>query len=617
MLWQAQAASAAGSTPAIGTFGKAKRVLLLFMWGGPAHQDTWDLKPDGPSETRGEFLPIATNVSGLEISEHFPLLARQADKLALIRSVAQEDNNHSTGAHAGLTGRRHTQKKENFSASESDFPHYGSVLSKLRPGSSGLPAFVSLPDVIATTGGAVTPGQGGGMLGRKYDPFQIIDHPDRDDFSIASMVLPDGMHHARLQNRRGLLDQLDRTARLTERSATIATMDAFYSRALDMVLSPAVRSAFDISRLPDRERERYGWHTFGQSVLLARQLLEAGVQLVTVYWHRERATIDSSWDTHAVNFRELKTRLMPVVDRPFAALLEDLAARGMLEDTLVVWNSEFGRTPRINKNAGRDHWGPCNTVVMAGGGVPGGQVYGATDPNSAYPTRDHVTQDDIAATMYHLLGIDPHTLVHDRLGRPFPISLGQPITKLLGGECTATQSEESPPKLLTASAFQPGPLTSMLMQRGRRYLSLDFGDQVTEADWTLTDFESPQGEGSRRYRRLMLSAALAYNGIFYKHFEYGFLALWLRQPRSLANVQITLDGKPIPLPAATLENERDFWQIPFPAGMIATTSTCQLKFVADDPLELRGLAFVGDEIHPRFVAKLSRSADSNPVETQG
>ncbi|MEO1999052.1 MAG: DUF1501 domain-containing protein [Planctomycetaceae bacterium] len=461
------------------TFGRAKRVIMLFMWGGPAHQDTWDLKPDGPAKLRGEFLPISTQVPGMHISEHFPHIAAQADKLAIIRSVGQEDNNHSTGAHAGLTGRRHEVKAENFGARDTDFPHYGSVLSKLRPATGGLPSFVALPDVIATTNGTITPGQFAGILGRRYDPFHITDHPDAAEFSISALKFPQGLNNQRMLGRRSLLQQIDGAARLAERSSVTQSLGAFYQQALDMVLSPTARRAFDLSRVSDAERMRYGWHTFGQSTLLARRLIEAGVQLVTVYWHREKKTVDSSWDTHALNFQELRNRLMPSVDRPIAALLQDLEDRGLLDETLVVWNSEFGRTPKINGNAGRDHWGPCNSVVMAGGGVPGGQVFGASDAAAAYPTRDKVTQDDIAATMYHLLGFEPETPVHDRLGRPFPVALGQPIHRLLGNQSVPRATPGPAPLPVRVPA---APFKQMLINRGRRFVCCNLGTDSGETE---------------------------------------------------------------------------------------------------------------------------------------
>ncbi|MFP6764358.1 MAG: DUF1501 domain-containing protein, partial [Planctomycetaceae bacterium] len=477
-------------------FGRAKRVILLFMWGGPAHQDTWDLKPEGPVENRGEFMPIATSVPGLHISEHFPLIAQQADKLALIRSVGQEDNNHSTGAHAGLTGRRHELKAESFGARQTDFPHYGSVLTNLRPNTSGLPTFVSLPETIATTNGAVTPGQGGGLIGRQFDPFRITEHLDREDFSIDALQLPEAVSLDRMRNRRELLGQVDDVRRLADRSKQVGTLSSFYQKALDMVLAPSVRNAFDLGQASEAERFRYGYHTFGQSVLLAKRLSAAGVQLVTVYWHREKKTVDSTWDTHALNFQELKLRLMPSVDRPIAALLEDLEQSGMLADTLVVWNSEFGRTPRVNARAGRDHWGPCNTVVMAGGGVPGGQIYGASDERAAYPSANKVTQDDIASTLYHLLGFHPETEVHDRLNRPHRIALGEPIYDLLGGEVKAAPGPDPPP----LQRPMIGAFTRMLRERGNRHLACSLGSRHGEETWTLTGWSAPRGEGLAQHR---------------------------------------------------------------------------------------------------------------------
>jgi len=576
------------------TFGKAKRVILLFMWGGPAHQDTWDLKPNGPVELRGEFLPIGTNVPGIHISEHFPLIARQADKIALIRSVGQDDNNHSTGAHAGLTGRRHELKAENFGARDSDFPHYGSVLSKLRPSTTGMPSFVALPDIIATTAGKVTPGQGGGKLGKKYDPFHITDHPDEPGFSISTLKIPGGMSAGRVQSRRSLLEQIDNVARLSERSHSAQALGDFYQQALDMVLSPKARQAFDLASVPDEERWRYGWHTFGQSVLMARRLIESGVQLVTVYWHREVKTIDSSWDTHALNFQELKNRLMPSVDRPIAALLEDLEARGMLDDTLVIWNSEFGRTPKINRNAGRDHWGPCNTVMMAGGGVPGGQVFGASDKAAAYPTADKVTQDEIAATIYHLLGFPPDKLIYDNLNRPYPIALGHPIFKLLGEECRP--APVSDPQQQTNSP-QIGAFHRMLKERARRYICCEFGNPDSEKEWELKAWSQPVGTGLERHRTVGKAASsIKYLGNFYGHFNYSHAVVRLAEPKKIDEVTFTVNGEEIAIPQELAESEaKTIWQIPFPQDYLKTAKSFEAKLSAPG-WKVTSFALLGDRI---------------------
>jgi hypothetical protein len=415
-----------------GKFGKAKRCLMLYMWGGPSHIDTFDMKPGAPLEIRGEFSPIRTKVPGIQICEHLPNLARHTDKIGFIRSVTHSDNNHSTSAHWMLTGHKPALSAENFGAQGSDFPHIGSVLSKLSPCKGHLPTFVALPDVIATTAGFVTPGQGGGILGQTYDPFRINQHPDEPDFRVQNLSPMDGMTDQRLRSRVSLLEEFDAFRGGLINSADAAALSVFQQKALDLVTSEETRKAFDLQKEGDKERDRYGRHTFGQSLLLARRLLESGVKLVTVYWHREKPGVDTTWDTHSGNFKQLKERLLPQTDKPVATLLEDLAKRGLLEDTLVVWMSEFGRTPKINSSdAGRDHWGACNTIWMAGGGVPGGQVYGASDKIASEPVSDAVAPADVSATIYHLLGLDPASVIYDPLGRPLPISDGQVLKRFI------------------------------------------------------------------------------------------------------------------------------------------------------------------------------------------
>lgn len=409
----------------------AKACILIYMWGGPAHQDTWDLKPEGPSAVKGEFKPIDTSSSGVQISEHFPRIARHGNKLAIVRSVTHKDNNHSTGAHAMLTGRVHRLSAENFGPSPDDFPHFGSVISQLHPAEGGLPSFVALPERIRTTNGPFVPGQGGGILGPRFDPFTIEQHPEEPNFAVPSLQLPAEVTVSRLDDRRRLLDGIDRTARHLATVREVGALGAYYQQALDMIVSPATRKAFDLAGEDPKVRELYGMHTFGQSCLLARRLIEAGVRLVTVYWHRDKPGVDTTWDTHAKNFPQLKDRLMPESDSGFAALLHELQQRGLLDETLVVWSSEFGRTPKINSSGGRDHWGPANSVVFAGGGVPGGQIYGATDDSASAPSRDPVSPGQIAATIYTLLGISPATEIHDAFQRPFRIALDEPIRSLL------------------------------------------------------------------------------------------------------------------------------------------------------------------------------------------
>jgi len=429
-LLAGEARGASGGGELAASFGKAKRCLLLFMWGGPAHQDLWDLKPQAPDSIRGEFQPIATRVPGIQIGELLPNIAQHTDKLALIRSVTHTDNNHSTGAHWMLTGHKHRVSAENFGASPSDFPHLGSVVSKLRPSRQSLPSFVALPERIGTTAGAITPGQNGGILGSQYDPFTIDEHPDQPDFKIDMLAQRAGLDDGRVAQRQHLLATLNAQRAELDASRRVDALNGYFQRAADLVTSPAARAAFDLSQETDKERDRYGRKTFGQSLLLARRLLVAGIRLVTVYWHRDMPGVDTTWDTHGQNFKQLKERLVPQVDQPIATLLADLQDRGLLNETLVVWSSEFGRTPKINGNAGRDHWGPCNSIWLAGGGVRGGQVYGSSDKQAAYPADNPVGPADVTATIFHLLGIDPHTQIHDREGRPLAISHGRVIEGL-------------------------------------------------------------------------------------------------------------------------------------------------------------------------------------------
>lgn len=427
------ASKPANSNPQ-GSFGRAKRCLMLYMWGGPSHIDLFDMKPEAPIEIRGEFQPIRTSVPGLQICEHLPHFAKQAHRIGLIRSVTHSDNNHSTSAHWMLTGRQHERSAENFGAQPSDFPNMGSVISKLAPAAGHLPTFVALPEIIATTAGFVTPGQNAGFLGGRYDPFVINQHPDEPGFRVQNLELVQGLTGDRLRERMKLLNEFDHCRGRLIDAASTSNLEAYQEQALNLVTSPEALRAFDLESEGERERDRYGRHTFGQSLLLARRLLESGVKLATVYWHRDKPGVDTTWDTHSGNFKQLKERLLPQVDRPLSALLEDLALRGLLEDTLIVWMSEFGRTPKINSSdAGRDHWGACNSIWMAGAGVPGGHVYGSSDRYASEPASNPVSPADLSATIYHLLGVDPRSEVRDILDRPLMISEGQVLHRFLAG----------------------------------------------------------------------------------------------------------------------------------------------------------------------------------------
>jgi uncharacterized protein (DUF1501 family) len=420
-------------------FGRAKSCILLFMWGGPAHQDTWDLKPSAPVEIRGEFKPIATKVPGIHISEHFPLLAERTDRLAIVRSMTHTDVDHTTSTHFLLTG----QAPPKTSELRGDWPHVGAVLSRLGRGEGPLPPFVSLrPKLDNDVPRFVeqSHGQSAGWLGQAFDPLSIDANPAEPAYRVGDFQLPREITMARLDARRALWAELNDPLGRRGPNEALAARDRHVHRAFDMLHSATSQGAFDLSQEPQAMRERYGINPHGQSVLQARRLIERGVPLVTVFWPSDGTTnVSVYWDTHNRNFLDLRTRLMPPADQAFSALLDDLQQRGMLDETLVVWTGEFGRTPRVgqrNSDAGagrdgRDHWPGCFTTVLAGGGVRGGQVYGASDRHAAYPAADPVAPVDLIATVYQLLGVDPELTLHDAQGRPLIICPGTPIDALV------------------------------------------------------------------------------------------------------------------------------------------------------------------------------------------
>lgn len=403
----------------------AKNVILLFQFGGPSQLETFDPKPDAPEEIRGAFGSIPTPVPGVRVTEHLPRLARLADRYALVRSVHHRSSSHNPGAYYSLTGREPLINKVTLNASATDFPHPGSVVSYLDRRPRKVPPFVSLPTMIAD-GPFRTPGEFAGFLGKMHDPLWVLRDPNAKDFNVEEMSLPAGVDVDRVAERKEMWHELDARSRLADRVAAVRGMNDYQARALDLLTSPATRKAFAIGEETPATRDRYGRNTYGQSVLLARRLVEAGVRFVTVYYSRGI----SGWDTHKDNFTTLKESRLPHTDLALSALLEDLAGRGLLSETLVYWTGDFGRTPKINKDAGRDHWPPCQTVLMAGGGLRGGLVYGCSDPHAAYPRDNPVRPDDITATVFHALGFDPETQVVDQLGRPTPVSAGTPLTPL-------------------------------------------------------------------------------------------------------------------------------------------------------------------------------------------
>lgn len=408
------------------TFGRAKSCILCFLFGAPAHQDIWDLKPEAPAQYRGEFKPIASSVPGLFLGEHIPRVAQTAHRFALLRSVAHPDNTHTVAMHYMLTGRRHARPNTNPRNQPDDFPCFGAVFQYLRPGAGGLPSGISLnaPANQVSANNHVFPGFFAGVLGSRFDPLFVSQDPSAADFQ--PLPTADAAAVARLEGRHSLLTEVDARRRALDAVASVRGYSEHHQRAFSLVTAPAAQQAFDLSQEPARLRDRYGRNSFGQGLLLARRLVEAGVPLVTVNWARD----DAFWDTHANNFKDLKTKLLPPFDLGFSALLEDLDRRELLGETLVVCVGEFGRTPQINSNAGRDHWAACNSVVLAGGGVRPGIVHGASDRIAAYPATPPVSPDDLAATIYHALGTDPKTELHDRLGRPWQLTGGRVLTEL-------------------------------------------------------------------------------------------------------------------------------------------------------------------------------------------
>jgi hypothetical protein len=404
----------------------ARSVILLFQFGGPSHIDSFDPKPKAPREIRGEFATIPTRVPGIQVTEHLPLLAGCADKFALVRSVQHNRSNHNSGAYYSLTGRQPLIDNVTSNASAIDFPHPGSVVSYLAKKKPAVPAFVALPTMIAD-GPFRTPGEFAGFLGKMHDPLWVLHDPNSKAFNVDELTLPAGVDGRRIEQRQEVLRDLDARSRLADHLASIQGMNEFQTRAVDLLTSQATKKAFALHEESPKLRDRYGRNTYGQSVLLARRLVEAGVRFVTVYYS---AGI-GGWDTHKDNFSILKNSRLPHTDRSVSALLEDLNDRGLLSETLVYWTGDFGRTPKVNKDAGRDHWPPCQTVLMAGGGIRGGQVYGSSDAAGAFPHDHPLRPDDITATVFQAMGLSPETTIYDQLGRPMPISAGKAITALM------------------------------------------------------------------------------------------------------------------------------------------------------------------------------------------
>lgn len=426
-LLRAQAmAQANGITP------RADACVVIFLNGGPSHLDMWDMKPDAPEGIRGEFKPIASSLPGLQVSEHLPRMATQMHRATLVRSMHHTVNNaHALAVYTSLTGHDRGDGNVAVGSGGGDYPNIGATLAKLRPGNPLCVPYVSLPYITKEgAGGPPQPGFYGGLLGRTYDPLFVLKDPNAADFAVPELTLMADVTNDRLTGRRSLLADVDRQFASGTGRAAIDTMDGFQQRALSLLTSPTTQQAFKIGEEPDAVRESYGRNIYGQSVLLARRMIEAGTRVVTLSWAPDA---NATWDTHGSNFKTLRNTLLPQFDAAYTSLVTDLQDRGMLDRTIVAVLGDFGRTPKVNAaDGGRDHWNYCYSLMLCGGGIKPGFVYGASDKIGAFPATDPLVPGDIIATLYQLLGVQHDQMIFDHLNRPHRlVAKGDPVQAIV------------------------------------------------------------------------------------------------------------------------------------------------------------------------------------------
>jgi hypothetical protein len=422
--------------------GTADAVIYIFLWGGPPQQDMWDLKPSAPQGIRSLFNPIRSVVPGIHVSDQLPLLAKCVDKTAIIRSFAHGSNLHEPSVYHVMTGQQNpTLVVPRNMRKRADFPNFGSVVSYFQK-PNALPASATIPRPLGHDG-VIYSGTHAGFLGPRYDPMERTAANLSPEPASHSMALTAGLNESRLQARHGLLRMMETQDHLLQSQRGCKDLDDYRGQAMRMVTSQAARRAFDLESESPKLRDRYGRNEYGESMLLARRLVEAGVKVVSIIWMHMAANgkVYNVWDNHGgteplggiTGYAMLKQNYcLPPLDQGYSALLEDLSDRGMLDTTLVVQVGEFGRTPKINTAQGRDHWGMCGGAVLAGGGIKGGQVYGASDKTGAFPTDNPVSPGDLLATIYHSLGLDPEAEIQDREGKPHRLCDGQPVGELFG-----------------------------------------------------------------------------------------------------------------------------------------------------------------------------------------
>ena len=430
---RAQAAPAADTTVSR-AFGRAKSVIVIFLGGGPPQHETWDPKPEAPPEIRGGFGTIASQTPGLLVGELMPMTARHTDKIAVLRAMVTNDNAHSTSGYQMMTGVPHVPLNVENAVSRAPnlAPHWGSLAKYLTRGTRpGFPPAITLPNRIANVGEIVWPGQIGGVLGPQYDPWLLTCDPSKPDFQVPDLALPADLSSGRLGERLALLDRVNEQLGRAADSSAVNGFNRQTQQALELLSGTRAREAFDLSRESVATRDRYGRSRWAQSVLLARRLVEAGVSLVQINWcNIEGEPNAGSWDTHDRHNDLLKRFLMPWMDQAYSALISDLKERGLLETTLVVAWGEFGRTPRVNNDAGRDHYPNVFSAALAGGPSPGGRVLGASDTKGAFPLSQPKTPQDVLATMYRHLGVDATRQYVNAAGRPIGVlPSGSPLVE--------------------------------------------------------------------------------------------------------------------------------------------------------------------------------------------
>jgi hypothetical protein len=443
---QANAAAATDSAKSKTGWGNAKSVIFVFLQGGPSHIDIWDPKPDAPSNVRGDFKPIKSNVPGIWLSEVMPLLAKQMDKATLIRSMSYTPAglfNH-TAAHyqmmTGYTPDRVSPSGQLEPPAPNDFPHAGCQIARLKPPEVPMLPFVMLPRPTQESN-VIGKGSTAGFLGAAHDPYFFYQDPNKE-IKLDDLTLRKEVSKERLERRATLLKKVEEAMPEMEKAVSSYALDSYYQKAFDLVSSGRARNAFDLAQEPEKLRDRYGRHTFGQGLLLARRLIEAGTRFVQVNWPAvaNGDPTKDAWDTHAANFGPLRNLHCPKLDSGLSALLEDMDQRGLLKETMVIAIGEFGRSPRLgvstsgNSNSpdGRDHWPYCYTALVAGAGMKRGALYGKSDATASSPAENPVHPTQILATVYHALGLDPHTIAYNHLNQPRELVQAEPVPGLFG-----------------------------------------------------------------------------------------------------------------------------------------------------------------------------------------